>query len=115
VHANTRRVVLAQIALLLPAALFMLALIFRGLTSGVLEPAASAAGQIVTWYADRLWTLWILLILLPLIAALAGGSALLSRPGRPERVRDAALPAIAGATLAAAGILAVVAVHVLMN
>ncbi len=118
-----RPIAALQLVLIAPAVVFLVALILRGLPpqgAGL----AHTAGQIANWYIVRLWTLWVLLCALPLIALVIGLLALL--PGLPgwnitigqllARLRtDTTLRVIALATLAAAGILVVVAVHVLMN
>jgi hypothetical protein len=122
VHTMKRGIAAAEILLLLPAALFMASLVVRLVGSAQAEPARSAQ-QVVTWYSGRIWTLWILLMLLPLAALLIGGAALLASGGSAFQARqwrlalrsDGALRTVAVATLAACAILAVVAVHVLMN
>jgi uncharacterized membrane protein len=63
------------------------------------------------WYSARMWTLWLLLLILP-FAVLVSGCATLLR----SRQRGAELPPfVAGATLASAGILTVVVLHMLAN
>jgi hypothetical protein len=123
---RTRLIAAAQLSLIFPAALFMTALIVRNLQPLQYEPAHSAQ-QVVTWYAGRMWTLWILLLALP-IAVLVTGCATLLRGWN----RDATLPQalrqsltairshlatlfVAATTLAAAGILAIVVLHMMAN
>lgn len=121
-----RAIAAALLTLLAPAALFMTALVVRAIQPQQYEPAHSAQ-LIVMWFAARRWTLLLLLIALPL-AALAMGCGTIVREwradaGLPRAAHDAltALRArwettlIALATMAAAGILAVVAAHMLMD
>ena len=109
----------AQLVLIFPAALFLTALLARQLQPLQYEPAHTAQ-QIVMWYAGRVWTLWVLLISLPLAVLLIGCFTFLrnridgTQPAAAVRLHPATL-IIAAATLAAGAILAVVAVHVLMN
>jgi hypothetical protein len=122
----TRAIAAIQLVLLFPAALFMTALVLRSLQPLQYEPAHSAQ-QLVMWYAGRIWTLWVLLIALPLAVLVTGCASLLR-----SRNRDSALPHtvrqslafiharlatlfIAATTLAAAGILAIVVLHMLAN
>jgi hypothetical protein len=119
---------LAQLLLLVPALLFMTALVLRGLAG------LAFARRVVDWYAGRIWSLWGLLVLLPLGALAVGCAALLQDGSLLERIyatgegRDG--PGTAGnerlsippsmwlvalETLAAGVILAVVGAHVLMN
>jgi hypothetical protein len=109
---------MAALGLLLiaPAALFMAALIVRGLLPIDSEPAQTA-DQIVMWYAGRMWTLWLLLLALP-ISAFASGVNVLQQTGGPilKAVRaDAPTLVVAMTTLAAGGILTVVILHMLAN
>ncbi|MEO8910170.1 MAG: hypothetical protein ABI408_08085 [Gemmatimonadaceae bacterium] len=112
----------AEVLLIFPASLFMTALFVRNVQPQQYEPAHSAQ-RIVTWYAARPWTLWLFLMAFPL-AVLVTGCATLRRSWRDDiELRGTArhtLAAIrmhlatvlvAAATLAAAGILAIVAVH----
>jgi hypothetical protein len=115
----------AELALVFPAALFMTALFVRNLQPQQYEPARSAQ-RIVEWYAARPHVgLWVLMMALPLIVTLSGCISLVqgwrSSDELREAVRDTAghLRAhlatflILVATATAAGILAVVALHVL--
>ncbi len=120
---GSRRVLaVTELVLILPAVLFLAAVLARNL-----EPLYYAAQQIVLWYSERLWTLWILLIALPLGALLIGCSALLSGAldqsrgfqgarGRSESIRLSPLTAMIVATTSTCGlILAVVILHMLAN
>lgn len=123
---NTIRRTLAALELLLisPAALFMTALLVRSLQPRQYEPARTAQ-LIVTWYAVRPWTLWVLLVALPLAVLATGCATLLHSWNDDVELRQAgretlaAIRAhvapllIAAATLTAAGVLAIVAVHML--
>ena len=103
-----RVVAAVQAALIAPAALF-LASVLVGTGDPPQYELAHVAHRIVAAYAGRGWTLWLLLLALP-GGALLSGSAALAQSG----VRPATL-AVAGATVAAAGILAVVVLHTLAN
>ena len=102
---RTRIAAALELALILPAALFLTAVVAPSLIS---QPS-STAHSLVVWYAERMWTLWILLLALPLIA-LAMGCATLQRL-RP----DLGTLLVAVGTLAAGGVLAVVILHMLAN
>ncbi len=111
---------IAQFLLLLPAALFMLSLILRGMGPMQYEPAHTAQ-QIVLWYSGRIWTLWLLLTLLPLAVLGIGGTVLLGQSStEPHRLLGAILSngttmLVAVLTPASAIILLIVGVHVLRN
>lgn len=121
-----RLVAATELLLVFPAALFMTALFVRGLQPLQEEPARTAH-EIAMWYAGRQWTLWALLIVLPLIALVTGCVTLLRNrqaemelrhaPGQPLAASraDLATMIIATATLAAGGVLARVAVHMLLK
>ena len=123
---QTRLIAAAQLVLLFPAALFMAALVVRELGPLQHEPAHSAQ-QLVMWYAARMWTLWVLLLALPMMALISGGATLLRNWNRDaavtQNVRQAlaavrgrlATLLIAATTLAAAGILAIVILHMAAN
>ncbi len=123
-QTNKAHVIAAiELALIFPAALFMAALVVRNLGPLAYGPAQ----QIVMWYAGKGWTLWALLVALPL-AVLVSGSATLLRSWNQDgelansarrslgaiRARPARL-FVAVTTLAAAGILAIVVLHMLAN
>lgn len=80
------------------------------------------------WYAGRVWTLWVLLLALPFTVLVTGGFTLLRSWNRgvamPEEARrwlaavrgqSAATLFVAATTLAAAGILAIVVLHMAAN
>jgi len=113
-----------EVLLVTPAVLFMAALFVRDLQPRQYEPARSAQ-QIVAWYAARPRVgLWGLLIGLPFAVLVTGGLMLLQRWREDVALRQdtrqalAAVRAhlatlfVAAATLAAAGLLAIVALHV---
>jgi hypothetical protein len=80
------------------------------------------------WYSARMWTLWLLLLALPFAVLVTGCATLLSnwnrdvelpRTGRQSLANLVPAPFatlfVAGTTLASAGILAIVALHMLAN
>ena len=116
-----------ELLLIFPAALFMTALFVRNLQPLQYEPAHTAQ-QIVAWYAVRPRIgLWGLLIALPLAVLVTGSGTLLHKWNNDLELRQAArhtlaalgahLPTVmvAGATLAAGGVLAIVALHLLTD
>lgn len=122
-----RTIATAELLLVSPAALFMAALFVRNLQPQQYEPARTAQ-QIVTWYAARPHiALWGFLITLPLAVLAAGCGTLLRGWSNDAELRQAALRTladirahlamllVAGATLAAGGILAIVALHLLTD
>jgi hypothetical protein len=121
-----RAIAAAQGLLILPALLFMGALVARNLPLQQ-YPLARDAQRIVMWYAARQWTLWVLLIFLPLAVLVAGCLTLLSAGnGDVERTPAArqtlfsirsqvATRFITTATLMAGGVLAIVVVHMPAN
>jgi hypothetical protein len=122
---DRRIIAAAELVLIFPAALFLTAVVARDLQFLQFGPADTAQ-EIVTWYSVRLRTLGVLLITLPLAAPVNGYVVLfrnssLADDGRIEKQPLAAirtqLPTqiIAVATLAAGVILAVVALHMLVN
>jgi hypothetical protein len=121
---RTRVIAAVELALLLPAALFMTALVVRNLGPQPNEPAHSAQ-QLVLWYAGRMWTLWLLLLALPFAALVTGCVTLRYHWNRelPHTARQfvAVIRAqletlfVAATTLAAGGILAIVVLHMLAN
>ena len=122
----TRTVAIVQLAFILPAAVFLTSVLV-GVGDQPQYELAHVAQRIVAWYSGKQWTLEFLLILLPLVAFIAGCTALLRSwvgEPRPEPVMRASLAAIPAplatlfvgwATLTSAGILAVVALHMLAN
>jgi hypothetical protein len=125
-HASRRAIAATELVLILPAALFMAALVARQLTPLDYEPAHTAQ-EIVAWYSIRPWTLWGLLIGLPLVVLITGCATLSSnrnddrdsRPAAQRRTTDVgarrATQFIAAATLAAGAILVVAVLHMLAN
>lgn len=122
-----RTIATAELLLVFPAALFMTALFVRNLQPQQYEPAHTAQ-QIVTWYAARPHiALWGFLITLPLAVLIAGCGTLLRGWRSDVELRQAArrtladirahlaMLLVAGATLAAGGILAIVALHLLTD
>jgi hypothetical protein len=118
----TRVVGALQLVLIFPAALFMTAVVVRNV-----EPLQERAQGIVMLYAGRVWTLWVLLLALPLCVLFTGCATLLHGWNRdvelPNTVRPSLLafrpPSatlfVAATTLAAAGIFAIVILHMLAN
>jgi hypothetical protein len=123
---RTRIIAAIEAALLFPALLFMGALVVRELQPLQHEPAHSAH-QLVMWYAGRIWTLWILLLALPLTALVIGSATLLRswnhKIALAQNLRQSlagmrthpATLLVAATTLAAAGILVIVALHMAAN
>jgi len=68
---RTRVIALVELAQILPAALFMGALVVREFGPAQYEPAR-AAQQVIMWYAERMWALWALLLALPFTAFATG-------------------------------------------
>jgi hypothetical protein len=126
-NITKRAIAATELLLVFPAALFMMALFVRNLQPLQYEPARTAQ-KIVDWYAVRPHIgLWGLLIALPLAVLLTGCRTLLRNWSREAQLRHAtwqtlaairahlATLLIAGATLTAGGILAIVALHVLTD
>jgi hypothetical protein len=122
-----RSIAAAELLLIFPAALFMTALFVRNLQPLQYEPAHTAE-LIVSWYALRPRIgLWGLLIALPLTVLVIGCGALLRSWSADVELRQTArdmLAAIrrhlvtlmiAGATVTAGGVLAIVALHLLTD
>jgi hypothetical protein len=122
----TRVVAAMQLTLMLPAALFMTAVLVAAGDAPQYD-LARIAQRIVMWYSARMWTLWLLLLALP-FAVLVTGSATLLRSWNhdvelPHAARQslAMIPAplatlfVAGTTLTSAGILTIVVLHMLAN
>jgi hypothetical protein len=103
-------VAVLEVALLAPAALFMMAVFMQGAFTHP-KNAEALAG----WYAARMWTLWLLLVALPFAALIMGGLTLL-RPASLQVMREhLATFCVAASTLAAAAILAIVVLHMAAN
>jgi len=122
-----RSIAAAELLLIFPAALFMTALFVRQIEPLQLEPARTAA-RIVTWYSGHLKVgLWIFLMALPLFVLVSGSFTLVQSWNEDAELRSAALSAlaalrtqwaafvVAAATVAAAIILAIVALHAATN
>lgn len=122
----TRLTAAIQLALILPAALFMTAVLV-GAGDAPQYDLARVAQRIVMWYSARMWTLWLLLMALPFAVFITGCATLVRSwnhdVGLPHGVRQwlATIPAplatlfVAGTTLTSAGILAIVVLHMLAN
>ena len=122
----THSAAILQLLLILPAGLFMTALVVRGWLPVQSEPALSAQ-RIVLWYAGRTWTLWLLLLALPLAGLLTGCAGLLGSWLVGSGARQAARRLlsvlhmsplelfVAAETLLAGVFLAVALLHMLMN
>ena len=122
-----RTIAATELLLILPAALFMTALFVRNLQPLQYEPAHTAQ-RIVMWYAVRPRVgLWVFLMALPFAVLVTGCATLLRSWNHDVELRQAARQAlaamrphlatliIAAATLAAGGVLAIVAVHSLSD
>jgi hypothetical protein len=122
-----RAIAATELLLIFPAALFMASLFVRNLQPLQYQPAHTAE-RIVMWYAVRPRIgLWGLLIALPLAVLVTGCGTLLRSWSDEVELRQAArqtLAAIgahlatllvAGATLTAGGVLAIVALHMLTD
>ena len=118
-----RTIAATELALVFPAALFMTALFVRNLQPTQYEPAHSAK-LLVEWFAAHPpLGLMVFLIAMPFAVLVIGFSTLLRSWSSDAGLRQAALATlgavrahlatllIAGATLAAGGILAIVALH----
>jgi hypothetical protein len=115
-----------QLALIWPAALFLTAVLVAAGDPPQYE-LAHIAQRIVMWYSARMWTLWLLLLALPCAALVTGCVALLrswsddvellhaTRPSLAMRSAPLATLVVAWATLTSAGIVVVVALHMLAN
>ena len=122
-----RRIAATELLLVFPAALFMTALFVRNLQPAQYEPAHTAR-RLVEWFSARpLLGLDVFLIALPLTAFVIGGATVLRSWRSDAKLRQAALETlaavrthletllIAGATLMAGGILAIVALHMISD
>ena len=112
-----------ELSLLAPAAIFMTALFARNLSPLQYEPAHTAQ-RLVMWYAGRMWTLWVLLLALPFTVVVTGCAMLRHTWKRDvESARQSLVVirthlttlVVLATTLAAAGILAIVVLHMLAN
>jgi hypothetical protein len=115
-----------ELLLLFPAALFLIAIVVRNLQPLQYEPAHTAQ-RIVLWYSARIWTLWVLLLALPFAVLVTGSATVLSDWNRDTELAKftkqssavvrahMATLLVAVTTLAAAGILVIVVLHMLAN
>lgn len=122
----TRLIAAMQLALIIPAALFLTAVLVSAGDAPQYDLARVAQG-IVKWYSARTWTLWLLLLALPLAVLVTGCATLLRSWNHgaelpyPARQSLAMIPVplatlfVAGMTLTSASILAVVLLHMLAN
>ena len=126
-NAARRAIATLELLLIFPGALFMLALFLREVQPLPFEPAQTA-GHIVDWYAARrVVGLQIFLIGLPFAAFVIGCASVFRGWRADAQLRQAALQTvsairahfasvlIACATLVAAGILAIVALHLITD
>jgi hypothetical protein len=122
-----RTIATAELLLVFPAVLFMAALFARNLQPEQYEPARTAL-RLVEWFSVRpVLGLYVFLIALPLAAFIIGGTVVLRSWRGDAELRRAALETlaivrahlatllIAGATLVAGAILAIVAMHVITD
>ena len=114
-----------QLVLIVPAALFMTAVLVAAGDAPKYD-LARVAQRIVSWYSGRMWTLWLLLLALPCAVLIAGCATLLAAWNHDEVPHSArqslstiqaplATLGVAGTTLASAAILAIVMLHMLAH
>lgn len=124
---SKRLIALAELVLVSPAALFMCALFVRNIQPQQYQPA-KAAEALVNWFSARpVLCLDVFLIALPFVVMVVGCTTLLRSWWADPKLRNAALGTIAAirahlataligaATLLAACILTIVAVHVITD
>jgi hypothetical protein len=117
-----RLIAALEFALILPAALFMTALVVRN-SSPLGSELARRAQLLVMWYAARMWTLWVLLLALPFAVLLIGCVTLYRDAELLHSARQSlsllrghlATLLVAVTALAAVGILGIVILHMLAN
>jgi hypothetical protein len=127
VNTIKRTLAATELLLVFPAALFMTALFVRNIQPQQFEPAHTAR-RVVEWYSVRpRLGLDVFLIALPFAAFVIGCASVLRSWRSDAELRRGALEAlaavrahlatvlIAGATLMAGGILAIVALHVITD
>jgi hypothetical protein len=126
-NRTQRTLAATELLLVSPAALFMTSLFVRNLQPAPYEPAQTAR-RLVDWFSARpLLGLDVFLIALPFAAFVLGSAAVVRAWRGDAELRQATLRTlgaarvhlatllVAGATLAAGGILAVVALHVITD
>jgi hypothetical protein len=122
-----RTIAVTELLLVFPAALFMTALFVRDIQPPQYEPAHTAL-RVVEWFSARpVLGLDVFLIALPFAAFVIGCTSVLRSWRSDAELRQGALETlaavraqlatvlIAGATLMAGGILAIVALHVITD
>jgi cytochrome b561 len=122
-----RALAAAELLMVFPAALFLVAAVMRGLQPLQYEPARTAE-RILYWYAARPhFALGLVFIALPLVVFLSGCAWLWRNWGREARLREAVMQTLAAirahlaillvaiATVAAGGILAIVVGHLITD
>ncbi len=114
----TRVLAVVQAALIGPAVVFLTAVLI-GVGAPPQYELAHRVQRFVAWFSGKRWTLQVLLILLPFAALMAGASMLLQMWNREPEVSPSSAPIatlfVGWATLTSAGILTVVALHMLAN
>ena len=122
-HVIKTTVAAMELVLVVPALIFFTAIFLRNF----FPTDDNSAQQIVLWYAGRTWTLWILLVGLPLAVLTLGVATVLNGWGNDACLREDTSRALAAVrahltifvigstTLAAAIMLALVALHMLLN
>ena len=121
-----RSVAALHVAFILPAALFLTAVLV-GLGDPPQYELAHVAQRIAAWYSGRAWTLWLLLLAFPFAALVTGCATVLRSWQHPVELPHpapaslSAIPAplatlfVAGTTLASGAILGIVMLHMLAN
>jgi hypothetical protein len=125
-RTRTRIIAAMQLVLIVPAALFMTAVLV-GTGDAPKYDLARVAQRIVIWYSGRMWTLWLLLLALPCAVLIAGCATLLAAWNHDNEVPHSARQSlaaiqaplatlgVAGTTLASAAILGIVVLHMLAH
>jgi hypothetical protein len=125
-HTPIRIIAAIQLFLIVPAALFMTAVLIAAGDAPKYD-LARIAQRIVIWYSGRMWTLWLLLLALPCVVLIAGCATLLAVWNHeievPHSARQSlgtiqaplATLGVAGTTLSSAAILAIVVLHMLAH
>jgi cytochrome b561 len=126
-NAIKRTLAATELLLVLPAGLFMTALFVRNIQPAPYEPAQTAR-RVVEWFSTKPHLgLQLFLIAMPLAAFVLGCATVLRSWRSDEELRHAALKTlaaarahlamllIAGATLVAGCVLAIVALHVITD